>query len=145
MNYQSKFVLSFLNKISKNTLIEILSIEFINFNGGVLIAKMPINSMIYQPYGLVHGGIFTVLAETVGSSLSVIHTDRKKYQVLGIKISTHHLSSIKNGILYAKASFLKKGRSVHSIKIESYNEHKNLIAFSLLTNFIKKINYNNIL
>lgn len=138
MNNSPKFIISFLNKMNKNTLMETLSIKFIYVNSEILIAKMPINSKVHQSYGLLHGGASVVLAETVGSSISAIHLDLEKYQVLGMQISANHLKSIKKGFLYAKASFLKKGCSTHLVQIKLYDEKNESICLSLLTNFIKK-------
>lgn len=131
-------VLDFLNDMNKNFLIKTLNIKFIHVDITSLTAKMPIKSFIQQFDGLVNGGYALVLAETVGSSLSFIHVDKIKYQVLGMNISINHLIPIRNGYLYAKACFIKKGYLVHTIKIELYSENNDTISFCMLTNFIKK-------
>lgn len=131
-------VLYLLNKMNKNYLIEKLFIEFIHVDLTTLTAKMPINDIIYQPDGIMNGGYALILAEVVGSSLSFIHINKKKYQVLGMNISLNHLRIMKNGYIYVKACFVKKGFFIHTVKIELYNESNDLISFAILTNFIKK-------
>lgn len=138
MDHSPEIILSVLNKMNKNNLVEMLSIEFIHMDLKTLTASMPVNSRVHQSFGLLHGGASVVLAETVGSSLSEVHVDIEKYKVLGMQISANHLKSMQEGILYAKASFLRRGHSTHLVKIELYDEQKQRICFSLLTNFIQK-------
>lgn len=138
MNGSKQSILSSLNEMSKKTLIEILSIEFIHMNSKTLTAKMPVNFLVYQPNGFLHGGASVVLAESVGCALSTLHVDKNNYDVLGIKICANHVTSIKEGFLYAKASFLKKGHFIHLVEIKLYDNSEVLISFVLLTNFIKK-------
>lgn len=130
-------VIDFLNKKNKSLFIELLCIEFIYVDMQCLIAKMPINLNMYQFDGIMHGGYSLILAETVSSSFSFIHIDYKKYQTLCMHVSLNHLKSIKNGFLYAKAFFIKKGFYIHIIKVKLYNENNDIIAFSIITNFIK--------
>ena len=138
MKFNSKFLILLLNKMNKNTLMEHLSITFVHIDGKYLIAKMPISSSVHQPFGLLHGGASVVLAETVGSAFSILHIKNNIFQVLGVHISANHVKSIKKGILYAKASFLKKTNFKHIIKIKLYDEYNELISFALLTNIIFK-------
>lgn len=131
-------VLFLLNKMNKNFFIEQLCIKFIHVDKKTLTAKMPINSSLHQPEGFVNGGYTLILSELVGSCLSYIHIDKKQYQVLGLNISLHHLTSIKDGYIYAKSCFIKKGFFIHRIKIDLYNDINELISYAILTNFVKK-------
>ena len=69
-------MLTVLNSFSKNTLMETLNIEFTEVGDDFVTAKMPVNSRVYQPYGILHGGATAALAETVGSSASVLFSRR---------------------------------------------------------------------
>ena len=66
---QSK-LLQKLNSFNPKTLMETLEIEFVAVGEDFITAKMPVNSRVHQPYGLLHGGATAALAETVGSSAS---------------------------------------------------------------------------
>ncbi|WP_394798400.1 PaaI family thioesterase [Blattabacterium cuenoti] len=116
----------------------ILCIQFIYISTKLdsLIAKMPINNKILQPFGYLHGGATMVFAESVGSCLSFINRNKKKNElVFNIEISVNHIQSIKKGILFAKAKIIHKGKSLHLIKIDIYNEKKN-ISFCKMTNIV---------
>ena len=59
-----------INNSNKNTLMETLEMDFIDVGDDFLIAKMPVNSRVYQPDGVLHGGATVALAESVGSAAS---------------------------------------------------------------------------
>ena len=64
-------MLKYCNQFSKNTLMQTLNIEFIDAGEDFLVAKMPVNSSVHQPMGLLHGGASVALAESVGSAASI--------------------------------------------------------------------------
>ena len=87
MQLTKKEVLEKANLVSKNTLMETLSIEMIDFGDDFLIARMPVTSKVYQPDGILHGGATVALAESVGSFASHIFLDSEKLFIRGIETS----------------------------------------------------------
>jgi uncharacterized protein (TIGR00369 family) len=67
MKLSKKEILAHANSVCKNTLMETLNIEIIDVGDDYLIAKMPVNTRVYQPEGVLHGGATVALAESVGS------------------------------------------------------------------------------
>ena len=67
MQLSKEDVLKQANLVCKNTLMETLNIEFIDYGDGFVVAKMPVNSRVHQPDGVLHGGATAALAESVGS------------------------------------------------------------------------------
>ena len=61
-------ILKLMNASNSQTLMQTLSIDFIDFGEDYLIAKMPVTPRIHQPDGILHGGATFALAETVGSA-----------------------------------------------------------------------------
>jgi len=120
-------------KVCKNTLMETLKIEFTEIGDDYLIAKMPVNSRVHQPDGVLHGGASVALAESVGSMASYVFLDTDNFFVRGIEISANHLKSIKEGYVFAKASFIHKGRTTQLFEIRITDEDANLISIVKLT------------
>lgn len=128
--------LSILNSMNKNTLMETLSIEFIDVDENMVKAKMPVNAKVHQPYGILHGGATAALAETVGSCASALFIDTKSKIVKGIELSINHLKSKKEGTVFGIAKPIHKGRTTHLWEIRIEDEAQNLISLCKLTNIV---------
>ena len=126
-------VLQLSKKVCKNTLMETLEIEFSEIGEDYLIAKMPVNSRVHQPDGVLHGGATVALAESVGSMASYVFLDTNNFFIRGIEIAANHLRSVKEGWVYAKATFVHKGRTTQLFEIKITDEEDRLISLVKLT------------
>lgn len=113
-----------------------LGIIFTDVDDETLTATMPVNPKVHQPYGILHGGASCALAETLGSSLSVIHVDLEKFAPVGTNINSNHLRSIRSGTVTGVASFIRKGNTLHVSQIEITDEKGHLINHTTMTNSI---------
>lgn len=128
--------LNYLNSLSKNTLMETLEIKFVAIGDDYLSATMPVNSRVFQPMGILHGGATVALAESVGSTASHLFIDNDKFMVKGIEIAANHLKSKTEGIITATAKIIHKGKTTHLWEIKVVDEDDNLISLCKLTNII---------
>ncbi len=126
-------ILAKCNAMCKNTLMETLDIEFIDIGEDFVTARMPVNSKVHQPDGILHGGATVALAESVGSVASQIFLDSSEFFIRGIEISANHLKSIREGEVFAKATFIHKGRTTQLWDIRITDSEKNLISLVKLT------------
>lgn len=122
-----------LNAVSKNTLMETLSIEIVDYGDDFLVARMPVTPRVHQPDGVLHGGATVALAESVGSFASHIFIDTENLFVRGLEITANHLKSISQGYVYAKATFLHKGRTTQLLDIRVTDDEDNLISICKLS------------
>lgn len=129
-------ILDRLNKASKNTLGETLDIVYTDVSDDFLTATMPVTPKVHQPYGIMHGGASCVLAETLGSCLSLINLDISKAVPVGTNINSNHLRAIREGIVTGTATFIRKGNTMHVSQIEIRDEKGNLINHTTMTNNI---------
>src|SRR5574343_940382 len=129
-------VLQLCNEWSKNTLMETLEIEYIDAGEGFLKAKMPVNSRVHQPMGLLHGGASVALAESVGSDASIMFINPEKQEVRGIEISANHVRSKREGTVFCTAKIIHKGASIHLWEIKIVDEQDRLISMCKLTNMV---------
>jgi len=130
-----------LNSRNKNTLMETLGIQFTNAGEGFVEATMPVDSRVHQPYGILHGGASIALAETVGSVLSAYSIDMAHFKSVGMQMTSNHLRPKKDGIVLARAEFVKKGRTTHLIKVEIKDEEGKIISYCHLTTSIVPKDY----
>jgi uncharacterized protein (TIGR00369 family) len=136
MIFDKEKILKMCNEFSKNTLMETLKIEYIDAGENFLKAKMPVNSRVHQPMGLLHGGATVALAESVGSAASFLFMNVNNQEVRGIEISANHLKSKRAGTVFATATIIHKGRSIHLWEIKITDENDQLISICKLTNMI---------
>lgn len=133
MQLSKEDVLKQANLVCKNTLMETLHIEFVDYGDGFVVARMPVNSRVYQPDGVLHGGATAALAESVGSFAAHIFLNLNEVFVRGIEISANHLKSVTEGYVYAKSAFIHKGRTTQLLEIRVTDDDGNLVSLCKLT------------
>lgn len=133
MNLTKEEILAKANAASKNTLMETLNIEIVDYGNDFLVARMPVDSRVFQPDGVLHGGATAALAESVGSFASHIFLDSECLMIRGIEITANHLKSVREGYIYAKSTFLHKGRTTQLLDIRITDDNDNLVSVCRLS------------
>lgn len=136
MNLTKEEILLALEQSSKGTLMETLDIKYIDVGEDYLVAQMPVTSRVHQPDGVLHGGASVALAESVGSAASFLFLNGQDVMVRGLEISANHIKSKKEGMVYAKASFIHKGRTTQIWNIDIVDEDDVLISKAKLTTIV---------
>ncbi|WP_246858042.1 MULTISPECIES: PaaI family thioesterase [unclassified Corynebacterium] len=106
-----------------------LGLLFTHANSEKVCAQLPVKENHLQVTGVVNGGVYCAIAETVGSVMGLIAS--KGVVVLGVNNSTDFLSSVADGVIEAQARVIKAGRKTQLISIEMFNQEK-LVARSTL-------------
>lgn len=129
-----------LNAVSRHTIMEALDIRVEEFSEDRIVLAMPISDATRQPYGLLHGGVSMVLAETAASYHACWGVDLNEKAPVGIEINGSHLNSAEHGNIRAVGKVLRKSASliVHEIEI-THVESGKLLCVSRVTNFYKKV------
>lgn len=125
-----------INSQTENTLMKTLGIVFTEVGEGYLKAKMPVNSVVHQPFGMLHGGASVALAETLGSCLSNILLWGTEQIAVGTNINAQHLKPKKDGEVIGVAKMIKKGQKIHFVEIEIRDEEGDLICYTTMSNMI---------
>ena len=132
-------ILDEVNKMSSNTLMETLKIEFTAIGDDYVVCKMPVTSEVHQPAGILHGGATAALVETAGSFASRYFIKDREMAIRGVEISTNHVKSISEGFVYAKATNIHMGRTMQIWEVRVSDEQNKLISLGKLTTLaIKK-------
>jgi uncharacterized protein (TIGR00369 family) len=117
----------------KNTVMNTLDIKIIEYNKDQVIVTMPVTPRVHQPFGLLHGGVSLVLAETVASAGSYQFIDFPRKYALGLEISANHIRSVRDGIIKAVGVPLHIGRTTIVWDIRIYDQHDHLTCISRCT------------
>ncbi len=122
------------NRMSQNTMVEHLGIEFTGFGPDYLIARMPVDQRTVQPFRILHGGASATLAETVGSvAASLCIEDVARHHTVGIELNVSHLRSVRKGFVHATAQPVRIGRRIQVWKIDIRDDQGRMISTSRLT------------
>ncbi|AZS43862.1 PaaI family thioesterase [Microbacterium oleivorans] len=99
------------------SLAEKMGIEFVEFSRERAVARMPVAGNT-QPVGLLHGGAYVVLGESLGSMHANLHAGPDRLAV-GIDINATHTRSATEGWVTGVCTPLHLGRSltVHEIVV----------------------------
>jgi len=73
------------------------------------------------------------LAETTGSFAAHMFLDLNNVFVRGVEISANHIRSVKEGFVFAKASFVHKGRTTQLLEIKITDDSGKLVSLCKLT------------
>jgi len=131
--WKTPFDLNSANERSKNTLAELMGIEFIEFGDDFLTARMPVDHRTKQPIGIMHGGSSCVLAETVGSMAANLCVDMNTHYCVGLDINTNHIRAAREGFVIGTAKPYHLGGTTQVWGIEIKNEEGKLISVNRLT------------
>lgn len=121
-----------LTAISAHTAVSHLGIEFLEVGDDFIRARVPVDARTVQPYGLLHGGVSVVLAETLGSC-GAAYAAPEGHRVVGLDINANHLKGVSSGWITGTAKAVHIGRSTQVWQIELRNEAGELTCVSRLT------------
>lgn len=129
----TKYPLEELNKLARNTMLEVLDIQITAVGDDFIEATMPVDKRTHQPYGILHGGASVVLAESLASMGAMLTVDQTKFHCVGIDINANHIKAVRSGRVTGRATPIHTGKSTQVWQIEIKNEQKELICISRLT------------
>lgn len=124
--------LDILAGIHIGTAVEHLGIEFLEVGPDFLRARTPVDARTKQPYGILHGGISVVLAETLGSC-GAAYSAAPGWRPVGLDINANHLKSAASGWVTGTARPVHIGRSTQVWQIDLHNDAGQLTCVSRLT------------
>ena len=108
------------NAMSAGTASDVVGIRMTEIGDDFIRAELDVERRTHQPYGLLHGGVSCLLAESLGSIGGALTCD-DGYTVVGVDLNATHLRAVKSGKIIGTARPLKLGRRMQfwSIDIET--------------------------
>ncbi|CAM3927377.1 hotdog fold thioesterase [Paracidovorax anthurii] len=109
-----------------------LGIEFTEIGDDFLRARVPVDDRTKQPFGLLHGGVSVVLAETLGS-VGAFYASPEGWRAVGLDINANHLRAATEGWVTGTARPVHIGRTTHVWQIDMANDAGELTCVSRIT------------
>jgi uncharacterized protein (TIGR00369 family) len=113
-----------------------MGIEILELSAERAIATMPVEGNT-QPRGLLHGGAYLVLGETLGSFAANVWAGVNAYAV-GIEISASHSKSATTGKVTGVATAISLGKTLTVHEIVVTNEAGERCSTVRITNLIRQ-------
>jgi 1,4-dihydroxy-2-naphthoyl-CoA hydrolase len=121
-----------LTTIHVDTAVAYLGMEFLEVGDDFITARMPVNTHTRQPYGLMHGGVSVVLAETLGSC-GAAYCVPVGYRAVGLDINANHLKGASSGWVTGITRPVHIGRTTQVWQIDMRNDAGEMTCVSRIT------------
>ena len=128
--------LAAMQRMSLGPLAEKMGIQLVELSAERSVATMPVEGNT-QPIGLVHGGAYVVLGESLGSTSANVHAHPNGYAV-GIEINATHHKSATSGSVTGTCTAIKLGKTLTTHEIKVTDEAGELLSTIRITNLIRE-------
>jgi 1,4-dihydroxy-2-naphthoyl-CoA hydrolase len=86
-------------------------LEFLSFSDTEVRAQVAVRDELKQPAGLVHGGVYASIAESIASFGTALVVAEQGEMAIGLSNSTSFLRPVTDGVIHALATRVHRGRS----------------------------------
>lgn len=126
-------VRAWLRSFPSRGLVDTLGIEVVEAAPARVVATMPVERRVHQPFGLLHGGASVALAESVASIAASLNIDRERQMAVGLEINANHVRSMREGVVTAVGTPAHLGRSTQVWDVRISDERQRLVCVSRCT------------
>ena len=103
-------------------------------------ARVPVRDEIKQAMGLVHGGVFASIAESITSLATALAVIPEGTIAQGLSNQTSFLRPITEGTIHAEARRRHRGRTTWVWEVEITDDHGRLCALVRMTIAVRAAN-----
>lgn len=104
-----------------------LGLEFTEVSGDRVVVEWDVRPDHWQPYGIVHGGIYCSVVESAASIAGALWLGERG-QVVGVSNSTDFLRAVREGHLTATATPVHRGRLQQLWDVAITDESSRLVS-----------------
>jgi 1,4-dihydroxy-2-naphthoyl-CoA hydrolase len=100
---------------------------------GELRAKVPVGPHLLQPFGLVHGGVYASIAETLASVGTYLAVAEDGKHAMGLANATNFMRPITSGTIHVVARAIHRGSTTWLWDVEVRDDDDRLCAITRMT------------
>lgn len=119
-------------EVSRTGIHALLGVEPVEVSATRVELRMPVGPAVHQPFGLLHGGVSALLAESA-ASIGGAAAAAEGFTVVGIELNANHVRSMREGVLTAVATPVSVGRRIQVWSIELTDQDGRVICVSRCT------------
>lgn len=107
---------------------ETVGLRFVSAGYDEVVGEIDVGPRHLQPYGLVHGGVYATLIETLASVGAALNEAPRGQHTVGVENATSFLRGVRSGILRGTAVPLTRGRRSHVWEVSLRDDTGRLVA-----------------
>ncbi|HEV3328216.1 MAG TPA: hotdog fold thioesterase [Acidimicrobiales bacterium] len=119
-------------EVSRTGIHALLGVEPVEVSATRVELRMPVGPAVHQPFGLLHGGVSALLAESA-ASIGGAAAAAEGFTVVGIELNANHVRSMRDGVLTAVALPVSVGRRIQVWTIDLTDQDGRTICVSRCT------------
>ena len=108
-------------------------LELSDYSEGDVRATVRVRDELKQPAGLLHGGVYAAVAESLASLATWLGVAHAGMTAMGMSNSTSFLRPVTEGVVHAHAVALHRGRSTWVWDVSFTDERGRLCALTRMT------------
>jgi 1,4-dihydroxy-2-naphthoyl-CoA hydrolase len=117
----------------ENGLEGLLGLEIVSFSRDEVRARVEVRDHLKQPFGLVHGGVYAAVAESIASMGTAWAVAPEGRIAMGLANQTSFLRPITQGTIHALATARHSGRTTWVWDVEITDDEGRLCVLTRMT------------
>lgn len=105
-----------------------MGVRFTRVTLDEVVAEWTVGPQHLQAYGIVHGGVYSGVIETLASVGAAMNAMSRGQSIVGLENNTSFLHAVREGVLTARATPLVRGRRTHVWEAQITDASGHLVA-----------------
>jgi len=105
-----------------------MGLHFVKADPNEFVAEIKIDERHLQPYGIVHGGVYAGMIETLCSTGAALNVFSEGKSAVGLENTTSFLRAVRSGTLRCTARPILTGRRSHVWEAQVTDDRNRLVA-----------------
>jgi 1,4-dihydroxy-2-naphthoyl-CoA hydrolase len=114
-------------------------LEIVEISDGLVRGRVPVREELKQPAGLVHGGVYAAVAESLATNGTALAVHGDGNTAMGLSNQTSFLRPITEGQITATARPRHRGRTTWVWEVELTDDQDRLCALTRVTVAVRPI------
>lgn len=108
-------------------------LRFVSLSDDEVSAEVDVRDELKQPMGLVHGGVYASIAESIASIATAMAVLEDGCVAMGMANDTNFLRPITEGVIHARATRLHRGRTTWIWDVRFIDDAERVCALTRMT------------
>ncbi len=114
-------------------------LELLSVSDSEVRAQVQVREELMQPLGLVHGGVYASLAESMASLATALAVGAQQATAVGLSNNTSFLRPVTGGTVHAVATRMHRGRRTWVWDVSFADDQERLCALTRMTIAVRPV------